>query len=88
MIVRILGEGRYELGEDLASDLEKLDAALVTAMDADDEDAFAKTLDSIISEVRTKGSRVAPDDVRTSSRVVPHPGSTIAEVKELLAEEG
>ena len=37
--------------------------------------------------VRHTGTLVAPDDLRTSSQVVPHEGSTLEEVQKLLAEE-
>jgi len=86
VIVRILGEGRYDMPDACVPDLEKYDDALASALDSGDEQGFTKALDALIDEVRTKGARVPPDDLRTSSRVVPHPGSTIAEVKELLAE--
>lgn len=87
MIVRILGEGRYELPDSELPAMERLDTSLVDAIDRGDEDAFGSTLDKVLKEVRSRGNLLDPDDLRTSSFVVPHEGSTLAEVKELLEEE-
>ena len=87
MIVRILGEGRYDVPDADLPAIEQLDAQLVDAMDRGDEAAFTGTLADLIGQVRHTGKLVAPDDLRTSSLVVPHDGSTLDEVRSLLAEE-
>ena len=86
MIVRILGEGRYDVPDADLPAIEQLDAQLVDAMDRGDEAAFAGTLADLIGQVRHTGKLLAPDDLRTSSLVVPHDGSTLDEVRSLLAE--
>jgi hypothetical protein len=88
VIVRILGEGRYEVPEAELPVIEQLDAQLVDAIDRSDEAAFAGTLADLIGQVRHTGVLVPPDDVRTSSLAVPHEGSTLEEVQGLLAQEG
>jgi PspAA-like protein len=87
MIVRILGEGRYDVPDADLPAIEQLDAQLVDAMERGDEAAFTGTLADLIGEVRHTGKLLAPDDLRTSSLVVPHDGSTLDEVRSLLAEE-
>jgi hypothetical protein len=87
VIVRILGEGRYDVPDADLPAIEQLDAQLVDAMDRGDEAAFTGTLADLIGQVRHTGKLVAPDDLRTSSLVVPHDGSTLDEVRSLLAEE-
>jgi hypothetical protein len=87
MIVRILGEGRYDVPEADMPAIEQLDAQLVDAMDRGDEVEFESTLADLIGQVRHTGTLVAPDDLRTSTQVVPHEGSTLEEVQKLLAEE-
>jgi hypothetical protein len=86
MIVRILGEGRYDVPDADMPAVEQLDAQLVDAMDRGDETEFSSTLADLIGQVRHTGTLLAPDDVRTSSQVVPHEGSTLEEVRALLAE--
>ena len=88
MIIRILGEGRYDVPDADLPAIEQLDAVLVDALERKDEAAFAGALADVIGEVRHSGTRLDHDDPRTSELVVPHEGSTLAEVAELLAEGG
>lgn len=87
MIVRILGEGRYEVPEADLPAIEQLDEQLVDAMERGDEAAFSSSLADLIGEVRHTGNLVPADDLRTSELAVPHEGSTLSEVTKLLAEE-
>jgi PspA-Associated protein len=86
MIVRILGEGRYDVPDADLPAIEQLDAQLNDALERGDDTEFKSTLADLIGEVRHSGTLVAPDDLRTSSLAVPHEGSTLAEVRALLAE--
>jgi hypothetical protein len=86
MVVRILGEGRYDVPDADIPAIEQLDAQLADALERGDEIEFASTLADLIGQVRHTGTLVAPDDLRTSSLAVPHEGSTLAEVQSLLAE--
>jgi hypothetical protein len=88
MIVRILGEGRYDVPDADMPAIEQLDAQLNDALERGDEIEFTSSLSDLINEVRHTGTLVAPDDLRTSEQVVPHEGSTLAEVQVLLAEGG
>ncbi len=88
MIVRILGEGRYDVPEADAPAIEESDSALMDAIDRGDEAAFTGALADLVGQVRHTGTRLPDDDVGTSAMVVPHEGSTMAELQALLAEEG
>jgi len=87
MIVRILGEGRFDVPEADMPAIEQLDAQLTDALDRDDEAEFTSTLADLLGEVRHCGTPLPADDLQTSGLVVPHPGSTLSEVKGLLTEE-
>jgi hypothetical protein len=87
MIVRILGEGRYEVPDADLSAIEQLDTRLVDAMERGDEATFSVTLAGLIGEVRHNGTLLPPEDLRTSELAVPHEGSTLAEVRSLLSQE-
>jgi hypothetical protein len=87
VIVRILGEGRYEVPEGDLPAIEQLDDELVDALERDDENEFNGALIDLIGQVRHSGTLLAPDDLRPSELAVPHDGATMAEVKALLAEE-
>jgi hypothetical protein len=87
MIIRILGEGRYEVADSDMGPIDQLDTQLVDALEGEDESTFTKVLEDLIEKVRSSGKLLAPDDPRTSSLAVPHEGSTLEEVEDLLAEE-
>jgi hypothetical protein len=87
MIVRILGEGRFDVPEADMPAIEQLDAQLSDALDNDNGTEFDSTLADLLALVRHTGALLPPDDLQTSGLVVPHPLSTLAEVKGLLTEE-
>jgi hypothetical protein len=87
MIVRILGEGRFDVPEGDMPAIEQLDAQLTDAMDRDDDIAFDSALSDLVNQVRHTGTLLPADDLQTSGLVVPHPGSSLSEVKELLTQE-
>lgn len=87
MIIRILGEGRYEVPDADIPAIEQLDAELVDAMERGDGASFSGTLADLIGQVRHTGTLIPADDLRTSELAVPHEGSTLEEVRDLLAGE-
>jgi hypothetical protein len=86
MIVRILGEGNYDVPDADLPAVEQLDEALMDALERGDEASFSGALADLIGLVRHTGEPVPPDDIRTSELAVPHAGSSLQEVRELLAE--
>ncbi len=88
MIVRILGEGQFDVPDDAMNDLNKLDDALTSAMDSKDEQAFQDGLSNLLSTVRERGSAVPDDYLGPSELVLPGEDATVEEVAELLTEEG
>ena len=88
MIIRILGEGQYEIPESERGTLEGLDAALVSAVEGGDAAALATALGAIIDEVRPAGQTLAAAAVAPSDLVVPFADATLAETKSLLADSG
>ncbi len=88
MIVRILGEGQYELPEAALGELNELDTDLQAAADAGDETRFSAALGELLAAVRRLGT-IVPDDVLSSSDLVlPARDATLNEVGALLGDEG
>ena len=88
MIVRILGEGQYELDEAEAAQLAPLDLELDGAVDRDDEGAFRTALDNADRLVRLAGTPLPPDELAASDLILPSLDASIDEVRKLLAEDG
>ncbi|MGD0982588.1 MAG: hypothetical protein ABSA65_02080 [Acidimicrobiales bacterium] len=87
MIVRILGEGQYELQESQVAALEELDKKLVAALDANDEPTFRDALTRLVQTVRAEGKPVPADRFVPSGLTLPHETASLAELRELLASE-
>ncbi len=85
MIVRILGEGQFEVDANAASRLEELDSNLVAAVDSDDEAAFDAALEAILQDARSLGRPLPPGRFAPSDMALPHAGTSLAELKALLA---
>ena len=86
MIVRILGEGQYDVSDDALDRLNQLDAAVETAVEDGDEEAFGTALAALLDGVRTVGVPHAVDALDESDLILPPSDATIEEVRELLAE--
>jgi len=88
MIVRISGEGQFEVPDHFLADVNDLDAALEEAVSAGDEPAFGSTLLSLLERVRTVGALVPDDVLLPSEAILPAAGSSLAEVQAMLGDEG
>ncbi len=89
MIVRILGEGQWELSEDSLSELNALDDAVEQAVAANDADRLAAALNDMHDKVRS-GKELAAEELHDSDLILPSADATLDEVRALLndAEEG
>jgi hypothetical protein len=88
MIVRIMGEGQWEVSAELLQELNSLDAALESAVAQGDETTFRTSLDSLLDLVRESGQTVADEELVDSDLILPPAGVTIEEVQGLLGDEG
>lgn len=88
MIVRILGEGQFEVADVKLDELNVLDEALVAAIDADDREGFARCLQALLVGVRQGATPVPVDHLGPSDLVLPGPDASLGEVRELLREDG
>lgn len=88
MIVRISGEGQYELDDSAAHRLEALDGRLTDALHAGDERDFHQHLHEVISFVREEGKPVARDQVVPSQVIIPPDDVTMAEAQTFFSDDG
>jgi hypothetical protein len=88
MIVRISGEGQFELGDDAAQRLNTLDNEAVAAVEAGEEARFLALFAQIVALVRSEGSPLADDDLRGSDVILPPPDTSFAEASGEFTGEG
>jgi len=88
VIVRILGEGQYDVADSSLDELNRLDAEVEAAVDADDDVAFTPALAALLDGVRAVGTAHDVDSLDSSDLILPPADATIAEVRELLTDEG
>jgi hypothetical protein len=88
MIVRILGEGQFSVPDELGADLDRLDGELEAAVERGDEPTFRAALDSLLSTVREQGTEAPADNLEPSELILPHEGSSMDEVRQLLSDDG
>jgi hypothetical protein len=88
MIVRIMGEGQWTLGDEQADVLNSLDAGLESAVESGDQQAFVAALTELLASVRSLGSPLADDSLAPSDAVLPAADSALDDVRALLADSG
>ena len=88
MIVRILGEGQYDLEDHALDALNGLDNQIESAIESGDEEMFRTALSGLLAAVRASGTHHAPDSLDESDLILPPPDATIDEVRELLGDDG
>ncbi len=88
MIVRISGEGQYELPDDDADRLNELDNEAVAAVEADDEDRFHEVFEEMLQLVRTDGQKLGDEELEESDVILPPPDITFDEAQHEFTGEG
>jgi hypothetical protein len=88
VIVRILGEGQYDVSDDALARLNQLDDALESAIETGDEAGFATALAALHDGVRSAGTAHDPDSLDESDLILPPAGASIDEVRDLLGDDG
>lgn len=88
MIVRILGEGQYDVSDDALDRLNQLDGEVERAVEAGDEDAFRVALAALLDGVRTAGVPHPADSLDESDLILPPGDADLDEVRALMDDEG
>jgi hypothetical protein len=88
MIVRILGEGQFDVPDSALDGLNELDDRLTKAVEANDTDAFAAALGDLLVTVRAHATAHPLETLDPSDCVLPGPDSSIDDVRTLLGDEG
>jgi len=88
VIIRILGEGQFDVPEEAVATLNDLDAAVETSVEAGDEAAFRAALDALLTGVRDAAAPHEDGSLDSSDLILPHADATLDEVRDLLSGDG
>jgi hypothetical protein len=88
VIVRIAGEGQYEVSDDVAAQLNDLDNQVVAAVDAGDEPGFQEAFSQLIELVESSGSKLPSEELAVSDVIVPPRDISFEEAKSDFTGEG
>ncbi len=88
LVIRILGEGQFDVADAALDRLNELDAAVEAAIEAGDEATFRPALHALLDGVRTAGVPHPADALDASDLILPDGDATLEEVRELLADDG
>lgn len=88
MIIRISGDGQYQVDDDMLDQLNAADDALQEAVHARDQERFAQELKRLMALVRGAGRRLDDDHLKPSDVILPPDDVTLDEVADGLPTEG
>ena len=88
MIIRILGEGQFDVPDEAVATLNDLDSAVESSVEAGDEAAFRAALDALLTGVRDAAAPHEEGSLDSSDLILPHADATLDEVRDLLSGDG
>jgi hypothetical protein len=88
VIVRLMGEGQFEVAEEFLAVLNELDDRAMAAADADDEPELDRVLEDMWKLVLAEGERLPDEALSTSDVVIPPSDLTLEETTRLFSEQG
>ncbi|CAI8023783.1 hypothetical protein GBAR_LOCUS13882 [Geodia barretti] len=88
MIVRILGEGQFNLPGAVIEDLNDIDNRMVEAVESENEESFRSLLQEMIALVREKGSPLPLDELVESDFILPETDLTLEEAEHIFIGDG
>ncbi|MCY4367026.1 MAG: hypothetical protein OXE17_12510 [Chloroflexi bacterium] len=88
MIVRILGEGQFNLPGAAIDELNEIDNRITEAVEAEDRSALTALLQEMETLVRDRGEPVPIDELVESDLILPETDLTLEEAESIFVGEG
>ncbi len=88
MIIRIMGEGQYEMEGSLLEDLNVIDNRIVDHVSRGEEKEFREDLGRLISTVKRNGKQLDPKEIIKSDIIIPPKDLTLEEAKDIFKGYG
>ncbi|MFZ3169614.1 MAG: hypothetical protein WA130_18525 [Candidatus Methanoperedens sp.] len=88
MIVRLMGEGQYELEKKHVDEVNKIDNNIVNIVKKGDEKVFKTEFKKLSDYVKRNGKKIPDDVIKPSELIVPPSDLTLDEAKKIFAGDG
>jgi hypothetical protein len=88
MIVRLMGEGQYELDKRYVDEVNKIDNNIVKIVQKGDEKVFKDEFKKLSDYVRKNGKKISDEVIKPSEIIVPPSDLTLDEAKRIFAGDG
>ncbi len=88
MIVRILGEGQFNLPGAAIDELNDLDNRMVEAVELEDRAALGQLLMDMQALVRERGTPIPVDELVESDLILPETDLTLEEAENIFTGDG
>jgi hypothetical protein len=88
MIVRISGEGQFDIADSEVDRLNELERAVIAAVDSCSEADYAPAFGALIDHVRNAGRPVAEDELGPSDVILPPSDTSLTEAAADFTGEG
>lgn len=92
MIVRLMGEGQYEIDEKHLDAVNKIDNNIVKIVNGGDEEAvtisFLAEFKKLTDYVRKNGKKIPDEIIKPSDIIIPPGDLTLAEARKIFKGEG
>ncbi len=88
MIVRLMGEGQYEIDKKHVDEINKIDNTLVKIVSKGDDRNFKVEFRKLTDTVRKYGKKMPDEVLKPSDVIIPPPDITLEEAKKIFSGEG
>jgi RNAse (barnase) inhibitor barstar len=88
MIIRIVGEGQYEVPGALFDELNAIDNKIVDLVSQDNKEEYNNELSKLISMIKSSGKQLDDVDIVESDIIVPPGDLTFEEAKDIFTGVG
>ncbi|MFZ3383943.1 MAG: hypothetical protein WA144_08460 [Candidatus Methanoperedens sp.] len=88
MIVRLMGEGQYELDKKHMDEVNKIDNNIVKILQKGDELVFKSEFKKLADYVKKNGKKISDEVIKPSEIIIPPYDLTLDEAKRIFAGDG
>ena len=88
MIIRIIGQGQYQVKSSLFDDLNKIDNQIVEMSKKGNEKAYKKSLGELIGKIVSEGETLDHKEIVESDIIVPPSDMTLEEARQVFKGTG